>query len=256
MTAAACHTATLMIGAYVLAGLAPIPAGRMRVLVLALLPTLAASWLIGFAWPGGAVVTMVYVVSMTGFHFQEKTRSATWWLVAQTAVVATMIGLAPSTGRLESLPTAVVAGMALFAGAAITMEWGGAWVARAIRPFAEGLSANDEDDSETMDDRTSRRGLPGGFPDGGRMIGRLERLLVFLFVMVGTPTAIGFLVAAKSILRFGEIRDSESRKVAEYVIIGTLMSFGFALVTSYLTRFTVMALLADSPLDVLLDGGG
>jgi len=46
----------------------------------------------------------------------------------------------------------------------------------------------------------------------------------------------GFLFAAKSILRFGEIKDSHQRKMAEYIIIGTFLSFGWALITSYLTQ--------------------
>jgi hypothetical protein len=44
------------------------------------------------------------------------------------------------------------------------------------------------------------------------------------------------LIAAKSIFRFGELKDSENRKEAEYILIGTFASFLFALVISLLIR--------------------
>jgi hypothetical protein len=66
-----------------------------------------------------------------------------------------------------------------------------------------------------------------GLADGGRIIGLLERGLIFLLILAGQYDAIGFLIAAKSILRFGTVGDD--RAVSEYVIIGTLASFGWAI---------------------------
>lgn len=74
-----------------------------------------------------------------------------------------------------------------------------------------------------------------GLTTGGRVIGQWERALIFLFVGLGQPASIGFLVAAKSIFRFGELKDRENRMEAEYITIGTLMSFGWALAISYAT---------------------
>jgi hypothetical protein len=75
-----------------------------------------------------------------------------------------------------------------------------------------------------------------GLARGGRYIGWLERLLVLLLLMMDQPNGIGFLIAAKSILRFGEIRETGQRKVAEYIIIGTFASFGWVLFISVLTQ--------------------
>jgi len=58
----------------------------------------------------------------------------------------------------------------------------------------------------------------------GRWIGWLERFLILTFVLLNQYEAIGLLVAAKSIFRF-----SETRKVGEYVLIGTLLSFAIAI---------------------------
>ncbi|MBC7281042.1 DUF3307 domain-containing protein [Hoeflea sp.] len=74
-----------------------------------------------------------------------------------------------------------------------------------------------------------------GLKDGGRIIGQLERFMVFVFTVSGNPTGIGFLIAAKSILRFGDITNPDQRKVAEYVIIGSFISFAWAITVSHLT---------------------
>jgi len=74
-----------------------------------------------------------------------------------------------------------------------------------------------------------------GMSAGGRIIGYLERSLILLFVLVGYPAGIGFLIAAKSIFRFGELTESGPRWLAEYIIIGTLLSILFGTLFAYLT---------------------
>lgn len=63
----------------------------------------------------------------------------------------------------------------------------------------------------------------------GSYIGILERLFVFLFVVLNFWEGIGFLLAAKSIFRFGDLSRAKDRKLTEYVLIGTLISFGMAM---------------------------
>ncbi|UWR20974.1 DUF3307 domain-containing protein [Sulfitobacter sp. S190] len=81
---------------------------------------------------------------------------------------------------------------------------------------------------------------PDGLEYAGRIIGVMERGLIFLMVMIGEPSAIGFLIAAKSILRFDTV--SRDQRLSEYVIIGTLASFGWALAASFATMATLAAL--------------
>lgn len=78
-----------------------------------------------------------------------------------------------------------------------------------------------------------------GLSNGGKIIGLLERGLIFLLILVGQPAGIGFLVAAKSVLRF---ESSKSQKVSEYVIIGTLASFGWAMAIGWTTVGLLSAL--------------
>lgn len=81
-------------------------------------------------------------------------------------------------------------------------------------------------------------GEPGKLPDelplAGQWIGYAERLLILIFVLIGQFTAIGFLVAAKSILRFGS--EQKQGPKSEYVILGTLFSLTIALLTALATR--------------------
>ncbi len=87
--------------------------------------------------------------------------------------------------------------------------------------------------------QSTQKGELDGLENGGRYIGWLERALVMLIIMMGQPSGVGFLVAAKSILRFGDIKDGHQRRVAEYVIIGTFLSFGWAMLTAVLMVQTI-----------------
>ena len=68
-----------------------------------------------------------------------------------------------------------------------------------------------------------------GLKDAGKYIGILERLFVFVFVINSFWEGIGFLLAAKSIFRFGNLKEHKDIKLTEYILIGTLISFGIAI---------------------------
>ena len=68
--------------------------------------------------------------------------------------------------------------------------------------------------------------------NAGALIGNLERMLTIVFVLLGQFEAIGFIVAAKSILRF---KDTDTAKT-EYVLAGTFLSFGIAILCGLMTR--------------------
>lgn len=78
--------------------------------------------------------------------------------------------------------------------------------------------------------------LKGGLDSAGRYIGIFERVLVFTFILIGNFSAIGFLIAAKSILRFSDKSETGARKQTEYVLVGTLMSFSITIIIGLLVR--------------------
>ena len=63
----------------------------------------------------------------------------------------------------------------------------------------------------------------------GAYIGILERLFVFVFIITNHWEGVGFLITAKSVFRFGDLSKAKDRKLTEYILIGTLLSFGLAM---------------------------
>lgn len=121
---------------------------------------------------------------------------------------------------LPALPDTLIALMTLLTGAIIATRAGGFAVGLLMAPMAAQIDAN-------------------GLPSGGKLIGLLERGLIYVMILAGQPAGIGFLIAAKSVLRFEATSDE---KKAEYVIIGTLASFGWAMITAYATLWALAAL--------------
>ncbi len=106
--------------------------------------------------------------------------------------------------------------MLIIAGAIYATRAGGFAISILMRPYGDTFSQD-------------------SLPQGGQMIGFLERGLIYILILAGLPIGIGFLVAAKSVLRFETSKDgetAENRKRSEYVIIGTLASFGWAILVS------------------------
>lgn len=69
-----------------------------------------------------------------------------------------------------------------------------------------------------------------GLTDAGTWIGYIERVIILTFILLNEYSAIGFLIAAKSVFRFsGGVKDNKERKHAEYILIGTLISFSLAI---------------------------
>jgi hypothetical protein len=71
--------------------------------------------------------------------------------------------------------------------------------------------------------------------NAGKWIGIVERIIILLFVLQGAYSAIGLLVAAKGIIRFNE-KDRPEIKT-EYLVIGTLLSIGLAIMTGLVIKW-------------------
>lgn len=77
---------------------------------------------------------------------------------------------------------------------------------------------------------TQPAGSVASLQSAGKYIGMMERLLVLLFIYTNHWEAVGFLIAAKSIFRFGDLKEGNDLKLTEYILIGTFLSFGIAIV--------------------------
>ena len=75
--------------------------------------------------------------------------------------------------------------------------------------------------------------------NAGKYIGILERLFVFGFIILNQWSAIGLLITAKSVFRFSDLSRAKDRKLTEYILIGTLLSFGLAIVIALLYKYLI-----------------
>ncbi|MFB7251785.1 hypothetical protein [Microbacterium sp. NPDC056234] len=81
----------------------------------------------------------------------------------------------------------------------------------------------------------------GGFK-GGRLIGPLERVIVFMLTLTAAYPILAAMLAAKGIVRFPEIsKDGETGARAEYFLVGSLVSWVIALGAALLVWWGVHA---------------
>lgn len=78
--------------------------------------------------------------------------------------------------------------------------------------------------------------------NAGKRIGQLERFLILTFILVDQFAAIGFLLAAKSILRFGDTKENNHRKINEYILVGTMTSFSITIAFGLLLKMLAKTL--------------
>lgn len=166
----------------------------------------------------------------TGFALDQAAHLAVIWVVASTWPGSWAQGLWARPALVDLLPGLVRMPEAMALGAGlIAAVWAGGY---AVRELMSGLKDIPDDPEEDA-----------SLPDGGLMIGRLERLMILMLLIAGQPDGIGLLIAAKSILRFNELaRDASDRRASEYVIIGTLASFAWAIGVGFATQTALRAL--------------
>ena len=71
--------------------------------------------------------------------------------------------------------------------------------------------------------------------NAGKLIGTLERVISLALILVDQFAAVGFIIAAKSLLRF---RDTATART-EYLLIGTLLSFGIAILLGIICQILI-----------------
>ena len=166
----------------------------------------------------------------------DKKGSLAWFITDQIAHILTIaIAALWLTGNFQPgfqqfltwLETSKT--LATIAGALTTLSPVSFLVGILTRPWREELSklAPEADDN---------------LANAGRWIGMSERLLIFVFVLANQFSAIGFLIAAKSLLRYNDTAPAPETspayisKKSEYVLVGTLMSYTCAIAIALLVR--------------------
>jgi hypothetical protein len=101
------------------------------------------------------------------------------------------------------------------------------------RQLKNSLLGNISESKKQIEVFEEEQGL--GLASAGKWIGICERILILTFVLLQQYTAIGFLMTAKSILRFSE-KESNTQLKTEYILVGTLVSFTTSAIIGILTN--------------------
>ncbi|MBF6608545.1 MAG: DUF3307 domain-containing protein [Flavobacterium sp.] len=178
----------------------------------------------GFGWYAIIIAVIHGAIDLLKLHFQTLANKRTWFLADQILHLITLIiiVLIYTNTDLRTLDVSVwlwtIGTGVLFLTTPTSIL---------IKILISKWTPNQNDTGEDLQ-------------NAGKYIGILERLFVFGFIVGGQFTAIGFLLAAKSIFRFGDLTQARDRKLTEYVLIGTFLSFGIAIVTGLLARYVLM----------------
>jgi hypothetical protein len=203
---------------------------RSRKLYLHVLIHGAITWLLvwdaSFWFPVAIIIVTHYLIDLSKVLFQKPANHAVWFVVDQVlhlAVIATIWlswekpDLSDVHISIEQLVIIITAVVFLTNPASVIIKTIiSQWTPDTFYAVSTSL------------------------PDAGKFIGYLERLLVLLFILFNHWEAVGFLLAAKSVFRFGNLKESHDRKLTEYVLIGTLLSFAIALAVSLITSYLLI----------------
>ncbi|MEO5599667.1 MAG: DUF3307 domain-containing protein [Cyclobacteriaceae bacterium] len=191
--------------------------------------TMLLVWDITF-WPPAVVIVVThYVIDLSKVKFQKAHTKKRWFIIDQLLHIIVLGGVWYYWQRPDFSPVFFHAdrNVILFITAAVFLTSPASLIIKILI-------------SQWTPDTIPALGA--SLPDAGKFIGILERFLVFIFVINNHWEAVGFLLAAKSVFRFGNLKESYDRKLTEYVLIGTLLSFSVALAVAIL----VSAILNDA----------
>jgi hypothetical protein len=131
-----------------------------------------------------------------------------------------------------------ISAISIVSGVLLFVIRGGTYIVRGCLRKTETLPQLSLRGTETDSDTGTKR-LDLVEMNRGRLIGNLERLILTLVVVAGSYAALGFLVAAKGLIRSEELQE---REFAEYFLVGSLCSVLVALCAGLVIRYTLLAL--------------
>lgn len=171
------------------------------------------------------IVGSHFAIDCTKLYFEKKKTTKAWFFIDQLmhlAVIAAVVRFYyPFIIEFEIMYR--VQNLALLT-ALITVTYMSAIVLKLLlSKWSDQISTNHNDDTN----------------NAGKYIGILERLFIFFFVVINFWEGIGFLLAAKSIFRFGDLKESKDVKLTEYILIGTLLSFGLGILCAMVYKYFV-----------------
>lgn len=130
---------------------------------------------------------------------------------AETRALA--VALLQDLSRPVVLATLAVYILAIFGGARV--------IRLAIAPFLHDLPPADQ----------------SALPRAGRVIGWIERFVVMSLIAAGYGEPVGWLLAAKTAMRYPEIKGEATGRLGEYFLVGTLLSISIGIAAGLAVRW-------------------
>lgn len=172
-------------------------------------------WNLSLWWVAALVATAHFFIDAVKLLFQKESTKRIWFFADQIlhiAVIAFVFYLfeKPDIAQHFSLENAKILAAIIFLTSPASV-----FINILLSSYTPEIESTDTNASESLN-------------NAGKYIGILERLLVFTFIFVNHWEGVGFMIAAKSVFRFSDLAQAKQRKLTEYVLIGTLLSFGLA----------------------------
>lgn len=186
-------------------------------------------WVLLWEWNGWriglAIAVVHFVIDLQKLIFQKEATRRNWFFIDQLLHIVSIVLIAnvyqngyvavDIAALLQSKNIVFVTGYVV-----LTLPMS-IIIQKVLMPWSDLIGEADDD----------------SLLNAGKYIGILERSFVFVFILANRWEAVGFLLAAKSVFRFGDLKESKDRKLTEYILLGTLLSFGIAIVISMLTIY-------------------
>ena len=178
-------------------------------------------WDFNFWWMAAVVAVSHFFIDLAKLLFQKPKTKRNWFFMDQLLHVAVIIALSAFSKNIDfeffNHPNfiKIIAGLIFVTTPASII----------VKTLISGWTPVTPNATAAQTESLS---------NAGKYIGILERLLVFIFIAVNHWEGVGFMIAAKSVFRFSDLAEAKQRKLTEYVLIGTLLSFGIAVVTGIL----------------------
>lgn len=204
----------------------------------------------------GFVVVIVRNQIVQSSNKQIRALSAEWEIFSNCAFVV-LLGLFLSKTKVGVIPEAAlfhvpldtnhIVAISLICSALIFAMQGGTHIVRAVIDKGEGHLHTPENDNQVPEERQEATEQPEDSTlstsiniqtyEAGRIIGNIERLVIVAIVVLGKYEGLGFLIAAKGLVRANNIIKDEG--FSEYFLVGTLTSTAVAMTIGLLIMYVL-----------------
>ena len=118
----------------------------------------------------------------------------------------------------------------------LVLKPSGLLIAMFTKRWRDAIHKNDDSQQKTDISADSQPKTEGSLAQAGAWIGYCERVIALSFILMNNLQGIGFLLAAKSIFRFGDLKEGHETKMTEYVLLGSLISMAIATIVGIVTN--------------------